>query len=501
MFLLGILILLLAGPGCISTGKDLPPQVEEGPQKKESGPDPILAGRMGDRLDEKLTPLIERTMKEHAIPGLSIGVVFENKIVYAKGFGYEDITTKIPVTISTIFHTASISKTFVATAIMQLVERDKVDLDAPVIEYLPYFKLEGEGYREITIRQMLGHVSGMPDTNDYEWDDPRYDEDALEEFVRSLSKEKNIFSPGEKFYYSNLAFEVLGDVIAKVSGMSFEEYQERFVLDPSGMEESSFTKPVDLPVHWASSHAMGTILFTLDVYPYNRRHAPSSTLHSNALEMSNWAITNLDRGAFKGKRILSSESYESLWDPWVQIEESGPVNHSVGLGWFISDHKGERTIGHDGSDEGFVSNLILVPERSIGIVILANNVLAPVEELTNSALDIILGDEVAPIRPLASIPVWETFNAKDMDEAIGHWDLLKSNHSDEYDFGIQQFYNLYFVMKYERKEDAVAIATLAKNVLPDEEIQVLMEMVGSVREEDPGNEASAAALDVLSGSN
>jgi CubicO group peptidase (beta-lactamase class C family) len=111
----------------------------------------------------------------------------------------------------------SISKPFVATAIMQLVEKGKIDLDAPVVTYLPYFKLDSEQYKVITIQHMLSHVSGMPDVMDYEWDKPQYDAGALERYVRSLAEEKTRRKPGENFAYSNMAFECLGNVIAKVS--------------------------------------------------------------------------------------------------------------------------------------------------------------------------------------------------------------------------------------------------------------------------------------------
>ncbi len=138
------------------------------------------------------------------------------------------------------------SKPFVATAIMQLVERGAMSLDAPVTDYLPYFKLSGTEYARITIRQMLNHTSGMPDVEDYEWDRPQFDEDAAERYVRSLENEAMIAAPGELWRYSNMAFDTLGDVIAKVSGQSFESYVKENILDPLGMTASTFLQP-DVP--------------------------------------------------------------------------------------------------------------------------------------------------------------------------------------------------------------------------------------------------------------
>jgi CubicO group peptidase (beta-lactamase class C family) len=105
---------------------------------------------------------------------------------------------------------ASITKPFVGTAIMQLVERGIVDLDAPVVQYLRYFQLADDRYNQITVRQMVTHASGMPDVEDYEWDKPQYDDGALERYVRSLTNQKLLFAPGERVQYSNMAYEVLG---------------------------------------------------------------------------------------------------------------------------------------------------------------------------------------------------------------------------------------------------------------------------------------------------
>jgi CubicO group peptidase (beta-lactamase class C family) len=134
---------------------------------------------------------------------------------------------------------ASITKPFVGTAIMQLVERGVVDLDAPVVKYLPYFRLADDRCNSITVRQMVTHTSGMPDVDDYEWDKPQYDEGALGRYVRSLTNQKLLFVPGERVQYSNMAFEILGDLVAKASGESFDDYVHRHILAPLKMTDST----------------------------------------------------------------------------------------------------------------------------------------------------------------------------------------------------------------------------------------------------------------------
>jgi CubicO group peptidase (beta-lactamase class C family) len=130
------------------------------------------------QIEEKVDPVIQQVMKSYDLPGLAIAIVKDDKIVYAKGFGVKNLETKDPITAKSLFQMASISKPFSATAIMQFVERGKVDFDDPVVKYLPYFKINDERYKEITIRQMLSHISGMPDVRDYEWDKPEYDDGA-----------------------------------------------------------------------------------------------------------------------------------------------------------------------------------------------------------------------------------------------------------------------------------------------------------------------------------
>ena len=161
-------------------------------------------------------PFLKKTMEEHNVPGLTIGIVKDGAVVYSKAFGTKNLDTREKLTTHSLFHQASLTKPFVGTAILQLVEKGEVNLEDPVIKYLPYFRLKDKRYKIITIRQMVTHTSGIPDVQDYEWHNPVYDDGALERYVRGLGNEQLIAAPGEKYRYSNMAYEVLGDLIAKV---------------------------------------------------------------------------------------------------------------------------------------------------------------------------------------------------------------------------------------------------------------------------------------------
>ena len=338
-------------------------------------------------LEEQLDSLFSDYIERIRLTGLEVGIVKHNEIVYAKGFGVRNSETQEPVTTESLFHMASVSKPFVATGIMQLVELGKIDLDETVITYLPYFKLDDERYKQITIQQILSHISGMPDVMDYHWDQPEYDDQALERYVRSLADQEMLFIPGDEFSYSNMAYEVMGDVIAKVSGMSFEEYMQENILTPLEMENSTFLKQ-EVPSELETTPHYGSGSPSI-VYPYHRAHAPSSTLHSNVLEMSNWAIANMNRGTFKDRQILKESSYDLLWNPYTQLSEE----RSIGLGWFIGTPGDQYRIFHSGADVGFRTSFVMLPEESIAVTILANNERADPREMVEQVLEIILENE------------------------------------------------------------------------------------------------------------
>jgi len=307
-----------------------------------------------------------------------------------------NIETGGEITPRTLFHMASITKPFVATSIVQLFEQEKLSLDDRIVEHLPYFKMKDERYATLTIRQFLSHASGMPDVEDYHWDEPEYDEGALERYVRSLTDRELLFEPGEMFAYSNLAFEVLGDLIAKVSGQSFADYVKEHILLPLGMNDSSILiRDVD-PALLASGHVLegGKVIVT-EHYAYNRRHGPSSCLYSNVIDMSRWAIANMNRGELEGRRILDASSYELLWAPAVEVGVRDGKPAYVGLSWFLSEHAGFQEVYHGGRDIGYQTYLVMVPDAGVAVIVLSNYMgpSNPVNEVMDLALSLALVSE------------------------------------------------------------------------------------------------------------
>lgn len=337
---------------------------------------------------------LQELVDRHQIPGLTLAATRNDTIIYTGAFGFRNLTTKEPMQPGYFFHWASVSKTFVATAILQLVEKGEIKLEDKVITYLPYFRQKDEDYKNITIRQMLNHTSGIGDVEDYEWDKPQNDEAAPERYVRSLENDKMLFTPGKDWSYSNTAFEVLGVVIATASGMPFEVYVKKNILEPLGMEHSSFIYPEIPDSLSVTGHMWAAKPVVSPVYPYNKIHAPSSTLNSSVLEMTHYAMANLHRGQYKGTQLLSDSSYDLLWTNSVNLKDKP----AIGAGWFLNAHKGLKTVSHGGGDTGFRSFLLLVPEKNISVMLACNYELCPSREIAHAVLDLLLGEKADTLK-------------------------------------------------------------------------------------------------------
>jgi CubicO group peptidase (beta-lactamase class C family) len=167
-----------------------------------------------------------------------------------------------------------------------------------------------------------------------------------------------------------MAFEVLGDLVAKVSGKSLEDYLESAILKPVGMKSSTllYTKADKTKLATGYTLTKGALV-PVAHYPYNRAHTPSSNLHSNVQDMARWILVNLNRGELDGCRILNRSTYELLWKRAASVPRP---NWQVGISWFIADSGGEEIVMHSGGDDGFTTHLAFAPARKAGVVMMAN---------------------------------------------------------------------------------------------------------------------------------
>ncbi|ACQ81984.1 beta-lactamase [Beutenbergia cavernae DSM 12333] len=357
-------------------------------------------------VEARLWPLVDRVMAARHLPGMAVGVVADGAVVAARGFGVADLGGGGPVTEHSLFHVASVSKPFVAMAALRLVDAGVLDLDAPVSRYLPYVRVGGAHADVITTRHLLTHTVGIPDVEDYRWHEPEVDDGALERFVRTLADVDALHPPGERFEYCNAGYEVAGAVVAKVSGRTFERCLAEEVLAPLGMPTSTFLAR-SVPPELATGPHLGAPPHRIPgTYPYHRGHAPSSTLHSSAVELCQAAIALLNEApdATTGAPFLSAASREAMWRPQLATGWSDRAG-SMATGWFVGTYRGHRVVSHEGEDPGFNAYWALLPDVRGAVVVLANANTAPVLGLGDAALDVVLGVEQEVDPAVLRIPI------------------------------------------------------------------------------------------------
>src|SRR6266536_3910409 len=309
------------------------------------------------------------------LPGLALGIVQGDRIVHLRGFGQADPSGRL-VTPQTPFILGSTTKSFTALAVMQLVEAGRVDLDAPVQRYLPWFRVaDPDASARITVRQLLTHTSGLRDRSE-DLTSRDAGDGALEKAVRALRTEHPAQPSDRAFQYANVNHPALGLIVQTVAGQSYEDYVQAHVLAPLEMT-NSYTSPLEARRHGlAAGHRYWfgrPVAFQL---PYNRAAVPAGFISASAEALSHYLIANLNGGRYKTARVLSPGGTAELHQPAVA---TGSPDLSYGMGWYVGQTNGVSMVWHPGSTGTFRSNLTLAPAGRWGIVVLANgdSALAP----------------------------------------------------------------------------------------------------------------------------
>ncbi len=315
-------------------------------------------------LEQQIDSIITHYQEVYEIPGLSVGVVQADAVLFNRAYGVKNIHTNDPVSTGSIFHAASVSKLFTAQAIMLLSRDGKLHLEDRVVDLLPELTYADEAFEQVTVKQLLNHTAGLPDVNNYHWHRNNEEDISLARYMLS-QKFKLDHAPGTAFRYSNLAYDLLGYIIARHSGTSFEDYIKANILLPNQMIESDFRYFLIADSLRVSPHSERRILgniYPRSVYPYTREHAASSTLNTSTTELNHWMVAVL--------RDLRTHGEEGVFGP--MIESSTSLTPHIGLGFQRFEVAGFQVAGHYGGDRGFRSYLLLVPEKNLGLILLAN---------------------------------------------------------------------------------------------------------------------------------
>jgi CubicO group peptidase (beta-lactamase class C family) len=329
---------------------------------------------------------MEERMQALKIPGAALAIVRGDRIEYLQGYGVADSSGRA-VTPQTPFMLASVSKSFTALAIMQLAEQGRLDLDAPVREYLPWFQIADESAASaMTVRQLLYQTSGFSETDGNRINlDTNLAPDALSARMKRLTKTELVHAPGAAFEYSNINYGLLGAVVEAVSGQPFEIYIQENIFTPLEMEHSY----TSMSKAGAGDATHGYYPFfglpvRYDPYmPYSGAVTPWAGLFSSAEDMAHYLIAHLNEGGYQGVAILSPEGVAELHTPGIEIDRW----NSYAMGWWVHPNfdlaSQDRTGGvarytipvlmsHEGSWATFRTLALLVPGEEIGLVLLIN---------------------------------------------------------------------------------------------------------------------------------
>jgi CubicO group peptidase (beta-lactamase class C family) len=307
-------------------------------------------------------------MRSMRIPGLALGIVKDNQVIYLRGYGVADPTGR-PVTPQTPFIVGSITKSFTALALMQLVEQGKVELDTPVQRYIPWFRLaDPDSSARLSLRHLLYHTGGISRYIGRELLVGQGDA-SLEQKVRELSRVQLLYPVGEVFQYSNANYLVLGLVVQIVSGQPYGEYVREHILQPLQMHHS-FVSEAD-----AQQDGMATgyrwwfgLPCPADV-PYLSVVLPAGFLLASAEDMAHYLIAHLNGGQYGETSILSPAGTAELHRPGAAI---GSTDACYGMGWVTESINGLVMLTHPGDTANFHADMIMLPESQWGIIVLTN---------------------------------------------------------------------------------------------------------------------------------
>jgi CubicO group peptidase (beta-lactamase class C family) len=368
------------------------------------------------------TALVEQVSSlgtELEVPGVSAAIVVDGVETYAF-HGITSIKNPLPVDADTLFQFGSTGKTYTATAIMRLMERGDLELDAPVRRYLPHFQLQDEDVaREVTVLHLLNHTAGWEgdlSENTGEGDD------ALERYVGLMRGIKQVTPLGAAVSYNNASLSVAGRIIETITGTTYEKAMRELVLDPLGMDATLFFMTEIMMRRFAVGHSKeqdGTIKPSR-VWALPRGNSPAGGMSATAADQIRWARFHLGDGtAPDGTRLLSAESVKRMQQPTVSMPGSAVGDH-VGISWLLRDVGGLRLVTHGGTTVGQYSEFVMVPERDFALISMTNcgpNGYQLNERLLEWALEHYLGvtvDEPQPVRA----------SAERLEEYVGAYETI-----------------------------------------------------------------------------
>jgi CubicO group peptidase (beta-lactamase class C family) len=356
----------------------------------------------------QIDKIVERTLTTFDVPGIAVAVIKDGKVVHSKGYGLRSLNTKEKMDENTLFGIASNSKAFTTTALAILVDEGKIKWTDAVVDYIPEFRLYNPYVTSVfTITDLVTHRSGLglgagdlmfwPDSSNF----------TTRDIIHNLRYMKQVSQFRTKYDYDNLLYIVAGEIIARVSGMSWEEFIESRIMKPLQITKSaaSYERLKDKS-NVIDPHAPVNGKIQVIKRDWSATANAAGGIYSNITDLSKWVLLHLNGGVYGDQfqyKLFSRERQDEMWTPQTIIpvferNRSTPAKvynthfSSYGLGWFISDVKGFKQMSHSGGLAGTVTLTTLIPELNLGIIVLTNQQSgAAFSAVTNSIKDGYLG--------------------------------------------------------------------------------------------------------------
>jgi CubicO group peptidase (beta-lactamase class C family) len=348
------------------------------PPARTHDPGLLPAARLAE-----IEKLVRGAVEKNGIPGLSVALVLDRKIAWADGFGQADVENGVAAASVTSYRWASVSKLVTATAVMQLVEQGRMDLEEAIQKYVPAFPDKGS---KITPRLLLCHQGGI---RHYKGDEARSTRAfaSLQEGLALFKDDPLLFEPGTKYSYSTYGYNLLGCAVEGASGMKFTDYLRRHVFEPAGMRTARDDSARDIIAHRAQGYVRDRDgkLRNSDLADTGYK-IPGGGLCGSVLDLAGFAIANTEA------RLLKRETLDRMWVA-QKTADGAATRH--GLGWGLDAYRGKAVPSHGGAQQRVSSWLILVPERGAAVALVGNleGMGGPLARLSHEILDVALAEK------------------------------------------------------------------------------------------------------------
>ena len=368
---------------------------------------------------------IEGQIAYRNLPGIAVGVVHDQELVWAKGFGYADIDSHTPMTPATLFRMASHSKLFTATAIMQLRDAGKVHLDDTVSTYLPWFHIQPAGADDpgITIEELLTHSAGLPREAGAHWTELSFPDAAgIQAFIKNNAAP---YSPEVRWKYSNLGFTIAGLVVESVSGVKWADYVQHHIFDPLGMTSSSVDKPV---AGLATGYGRRMPDGSRAKMPFvdARAMGAATGITSNVEDMARFVSLQFREGKPGGDQILSTGALRIMHR--VRMLENNWQSGNA-IGFAVRREKDKIYVGHGGSYFGYKTQTYMQLEPKVGVIVLTNeddgNPADIALHLMQSVGEAVAKAGAVPARTISWDPSWSRFAGKYRSRIGGETEVIE----------------------------------------------------------------------------